>query len=283
MNLQPDPNDVCTPSARRLRRPGDLRRVLFGLLLLTLMVATHARGEDRPLSSFDTTVAAYDDLLQKYVDADGLVDYVGLAGNRHAREILSFTQDESLVSDLSEFDGDVALAAKINAYNAEVLELLLEAGAGTAAFPSNVLSIDDGKLFDIPRVRIPPERRTMSSTRLISLNQLEKEHIAPLAGDARYHFAINCGALSCPPLRAEAYTDEKLQEQLDDQRARTLDRGDDRFLVWKGNGAVEVSRIFDWYGDEFGDVAAYLNEHAGLPGEVTKVAFLEYDWSLNAQ
>ena len=138
------------------------------------------------------------------------------------------------------------------------------------------MELDRGKVFDTPRFDL--------ARRVISLNELEKEWIAKwLAGDARYHFAINCGALSCPPLRAEAYTAEKLEQQLDDQRARTLDRGDDRFLVWKRNGAVEVSRIFDWYGKEFGDVAAYLNEHAGLPGKATKVSFLEYDWSLNSQ
>ena len=262
-----DRSDDLVPAPRRLRRRGDLRRVGFGLLLLTLMVAVHARGAE-------LTWPPYDALLQDVVDAEGLVDYSRLAAHPDRGALQRIPGLKYIDSTLHDGD-DVPLARMINTYNAVVLQVLLDAGAGTPDGPQSILDIDGGDVFDTPRIGPPGSE--------ISLNQLEKEHIAKLAGDARYHFAINCGALSCPPLRAEAYTGEKLQQQLDDQRARTLDRGDDRFLVWLGDGKAEVSKIFEWYGEEFGDPAAYLNEHAELPGEVTEVGFLGYDWSLNAQ
>ena len=263
--------DRSAASEVPLRRRGDLRKVLLGVLLLGVMAATHARAD-----SVIPGMERYGTLLHEHVTSDGLVDYSALHANYknsiNALDAALFTAPHGNVAVAQ---GDTRLATLINVYNAAVLRVLLVHGAGTPQGTRSILSIDDGGVFDAPLV--------FMGDKTISLNQLEKEHIAPLAGDDRYHFAINCGAYSCPPLRAEAYTGEKLQRQLDDQRARTLDAGDPRFLVREGDGAVKVTKLFDWYADEFGDPAAYLNEHAGLPGEVTDVSFLEYDWSLNAQ
>jgi hypothetical protein len=41
-------------------------------------------------------------------------------------------------------------------------------------------------------------------------------------GDARVHFALNCAARSCPPLRAGAYTAARVSAQLDEQARRYL-------------------------------------------------------------
>ena len=255
----------------RLRRRGDLKRLLLGVLLLGLMVATHARAEHHAGGG---SVAGFGDALAGVVDDRGLVDYAALAADPRARAAVR-AQSGALAGGVDALEPAARLAALMNTYNAAVLHLLLEAGAGGSGAIDGILDVDGGDVFDTPRVPLGGET--------VSLNQLEKEHIGPLAGDPRYHFAINCGALSCPPLRAEAYTADRLQEQLDDQRDRTLAGGDPRFVVWDGDGAVRVTKLMDWYGDEFGDPAAYLGEHAGLPGPVTEVGFLGYDWSLNAQ
>jgi hypothetical protein len=53
-----------------------------------------------------------------------------------------------------------------------------------------------------------------------------------------------------------------------------------------------VSKIFDWYGEDFGPRAAYFARQAALlssiPEEIERVktaraavSFLEYDWALN--
>ncbi|BAM04075.1 DUF547 domain-containing protein [Phycisphaera mikurensis] len=260
-----DRSRTSVPS-RSLRRPGDLRKAIFGLLLLAVMVAVHARGETRV-----SPTAGFDWLLGHFVDAEGLVDYRGLASNPKTHALLDLDA-AGVASDASD---DARLAHLINVYNASVLRLLVENGAGTRGGVTSILDVEDGAVFDTPRVK--------HDGRTISLNQLEKEHIKPLAGDARYHFAVNCGAWSCPPLRGEAYTAEAVQRQMNEQRAASLTVEEPRFLVWNGGGAVAVTKLMDWYDDEFGDPAAYLDEHADLPGAVKAVSFLEYDWSLNAQ
>ena len=64
------------------------------------------------------------------------------------------------------------------------------------------------------------------------------------------HFAINCASLSCPALLNEAYKPETLNTQLKDVARRFVSDGSrNQFLP--APGKVELSKIFDWYGDDF--------------------------------
>jgi hypothetical protein len=105
--------------------------------------------------------------------------------------------------------------------------------------------------------------------------------------DPRLHFALNCGARSCPPIRA--YTAEALDGQLD-LAARsfvgsTTEPG-------PGPDALTVSRLFKWYGRDFGGRAGvvetlrrYLPNDARrerLVGGRPRLRFGDYDWRLNA-
>ena len=69
--------------------------------------------------------------------------------------------------------------------------------------------------------------------------------------DPRIHFALNCGARSCPPIRV--YTEDKLEGQLDTASVSFLDQ---EVSVIKdpasGKWILELSKLFLWYGDDFG-------------------------------
>lgn len=225
-------------------------------------------------SAHRDATAEFSELLGRHVDAKGLVDYAGMASDPTAMATLEAVIAEAAVSKPDATD-DHRLATLMNVYNAAVLKVLLDNGVGTSQGVSTILDVEGGKVFDNPRLVLDGKK--------VSLNELEKNHVAPLAGDARYHFAVNCGAYSCPALRNEAYVGDRVQAQLDEQRAQALTADAPRFLRWKGNGVVEATKLMDWYGEEFGDPIAYLNAHADLPGKVTEVTFLEYDWALNAQ
>ena len=116
--------------------------------------------------------------------------------------------------------------------------------------------------------------------------------------DPRVHFAVNCASVGCPMLREEAFVAERLDAQLDGQTQRFLaDRSRNRWNP--STGKLEVSRIFDWYGDDFklghrgiaslpAFLARYADRLADSAADRERIAslnapisFLDYDWRLN--
>ena len=58
------------------------------------------------------------------------------------------------------------------------------------------------------------------------------------------------------------------------------DRSRNRFR----DGRLEVSKIFDWFKEDFEPRQAYFARYAkllGTPGGEVPLTFLDYDWSLN--
>ena len=66
--------------------------------------------------------------------------------------------------------------------------------------------------------------------------------------EPRIRFAVNCPAIGCPFLRAEAYIPERLEEQLEDNTKLFLA---DKSRNYFDNGQLYISSIFDWYADDF--------------------------------
>jgi hypothetical protein len=97
--------------------------------------------------------------------------------------------------------------------------------------------------------------------------------------DYRIHFALNCGAKSCPPIAF--YDDEKLEEQLN-LAEKAFVKND---AVYDENrNTVEVSKIFSWFRGDFGGkkgIRQLLVKHEVIPaGKKVKLKFKVYDWSL---
>jgi hypothetical protein len=162
------------------------------------------------------------------------------------------------------------LAFWIDAYNLLAIRTVIDTGV-TGSIK------DAGNLFS------PVWKRTAGVVggREVSLDRIEHKVLRPL-GEPRIHLAIVCASLSCPDLRLEVYTPDRLDAQLDDQAQRFL-ANPAKGLA--GSGDVRVSRIFDWFEADFGGpegVLRFLKRHA--PGrDVARVAgYLPYDWSLNA-
>ena len=204
-------------------------------------------------------------LLQRFVDASGNVDYAGFKAAHPKLKAYLKSLDSNPPEDA--WRREDGLAYWINAYNAATLDLILD------NYPlSSIKDLDGGNPWDVKRVRLGGQ--------VYSLNGIENDVIRPRYGDARIHFAVNCAAASCPPLRNEAYTGDRLEEQLGEQTRAFLN--DDGFTEVDGD-AVTVSSIFDWYGEDFGDVARYIGKYRDDVDAGAEVSFSDYDWSLNAQ
>ena len=222
--------------------------------------------------------AAWDGLLREFVDHEGRVDYLGLLGQR-AR------LDEYLAAigaaDLRTLRRSELLALLINAYNACTVKLILD-HAGDGDLPESIRDIPSP--WKTKLCLIGGERLT--------LDEIEHGLVRPLFGDPRIHAAVNCASGSCPRLASWAFTGETLEAQLE-QSMREMVNSTDHVRVH--NGRLEVSKIFDWYGGDFGgsrqDVASYVKSFAAPEllaqiealGERPKVRYLDYDWSLNAR
>ena len=170
------------------------------------------------------------------------------------------------------------LALLINAYNAFTLKLILE------HFP-----IDSIK--DIPSADRWEARRWKVGGKTYSLEEIEHQQIRPKFKETRIHFALVCAAVGCPPLRKEAYTGSKLEEQLADQ-ARKVHRDGSRWFQWVADGpAVKLTRLYQWFEGDFEQVhgsvlqavATYSRETSDAlkSGEPPDVEWFDYDWSLN--
>ncbi|MEO6039135.1 MAG: DUF547 domain-containing protein, partial [Saprospiraceae bacterium] len=130
---------------------------------------------------------------------------------------------------------------------------------------------DGGKTWDVKRINLGGKK--------YSLNQIENEIIRPQFQEPRIHFAINCAAKSCPPLYNHAFTTENLDSTLE-SRAR-LFINDKRFNTITA-GKATVSKVFDWYGADFGDLRKFLNRYANTQLKAAAaIRFKEYDWDLN--
>src|SRR5262249_28644241 len=109
--------------------------------------------------------------------------------------------------------------------------------------------------------------------------------IRPEFKDPRVHMALNCASAGCPQLSREAFTPEKLEAQ--------LDRETRKFMSEKRNvdydaaaHKVRLSRLFDWYKDDFGKepakVLTWINKYRDEKVPIdAKIDYVEYDWTLN--
>lgn len=108
--------------------------------------------------------------------------------------------------------------------------------------------------------------------------------------DPRIHFTLVCGASSCPFI--DVYTPENLEEELNIAGAAFLNGGG--VLIDRERHRVSLSRIFKWYGRDFGFsqadrlrfIAPYLDRDEDRKfieknAETLKVAYQDYDWRLN--
>ena len=130
---------------------------------------------------------------------------------------------------------DEALAYWLNLYNAGALDVAAE--AQDHRMPT-VLHISGG--FDRIWVRVGGEELT--------LNEIEHGKLRRFS-DPRMHGALACGAASCPALRYEPFTGDRIHHQLYDQLRSFLAGGGAR--ADRKTGVLALSRVFLWFGGDF--------------------------------
>lgn len=229
---------------------------------------------DTKIVESSITHALWDELLKKHVTQDGWVDYLGFIQdsvqlNTYLKLLSSSHPDKNTWSK------EEQMAYWINAYNAYTVKLIVD------AYP--VFSIKDIKrgvafinsVWDIKFIFIEGEK--------YDLNNIEHGILRKDFQDARIHAAINCASYSCPRLRAEAYTPDKLEAQLEHAMHTFIN---DPLRNRVTSERAEISKIFNWFGGDFkrdaGSIRAYINRYSKEKlNPDGKISFLDYDWRLN--
>jgi hypothetical protein len=97
--------------------------------------------------------------------------------------------------------------------------------------------------------------------------------------DARIHFALNCGAVSCPVIAF--YSSLHIQEQLEKATLNFL-QSETKYDAQKN--VVYLSKIFFWFYGDFGSrsgITHLLHKHQLIPpSSRPRLRFLKYDWRL---
>ena len=255
--------------------------MLLGVKLMGLAVALLLLAVPASSQTFDHSL--FDELLKKHV-VKGMVDYDSFGQASAFNDYLE-SLEHADVSTLSERE---RLAFWINAYNAYTIELI-----NKYEERASIKNISEGIGFE--RTKGPwKEPIVKAAGKTYSLDEVENAIIRKQFREPRIHFALVCAAMSCPPLRSEAYTGAKLDAQLDSQaRTFVLDEARGSRVDVK-NAVVHASRIFDWYKDDFGGsdaaIAQYIAQYYPvspakqlLLGGHFKLEFLDYDWTLNSR
>lgn len=206
----------------------------------------------------------WDELLQKFVNSAGIVNYKGL--KKEEARLDAYLQKLSENVPTAANSRNEKMAFWINAYNAATVKLILE------NLPiSSITKLDGGKTWDVKRIQLGSKK--------YSLNEIENEILRPQFKDARIHFAVNCAAKSCPPLLNGAFFPEKLEQQLERQTRKFIQNSVANSI---SESAVEVSKIFEWYASDFGDLKTFLNRYSTVKiSNSISVKFKDYDWALN--
>lgn len=208
----------------------------------------------------------FDALLKEFVTSTGVVDYAGLK-SKEAKLDEYLTMLENHPPETT-WNNDQELAYWINAYNANTIKLILK------NYPvKSITDLHGGKPWDVKWIKL--------DGKTLSLNNIENDIIRPKYNEPRIHFAVNCAAISCPPLLNRAYSAKSLDAQLESQTKKFINNSVFNTL---GKNEIKVSKIFEWYGEDFGDVASFVLRYADKTVKPSaQVKFLEYDWKLNGK
>ena len=224
----------------------------------------------------------WDVLLGEYLieSADGVnrFDYDGLRGNDADRAALNTYIATLEATPVSTLDGADQFAFWANLYNAVTVRLI----------------VDEAPESSIRQIRprpwsIGPWGMELVSVegRRLSLDDIEHRILRQEFEAALVHYAVNCASIGCPNLKPSAWRSETLDADLESAARAYINHPRGVTLTETG---VRVSRIYDWFKEDFGGDDAGVLAHLILYAEPElaerlrgerRIAGYEYDWALN--
>ena len=176
---------------------------------------------------------------------------------------------------------DEQLAYWLNLYNSRVIAVIL------ANYPTRSIRHIKTNLLDF----LGPfdDEILCVLGQKLTLNDVESSIVRPIWQDPRVHYALNCASYGCPNLRKCAWRAESLSVDLDVAACQYINSGR-AFRVGPLGLCVRVTKIYKWYGEDFGGTDAailcHIHKYANADTRqklrrASKIHGYFYDWSLN--
>lgn len=246
-----------------------LKEVVVEKPAAPIKVTKKIQTEEKPQITEVTTPPSFshkiwDEVLRRYVSSSGKVNYKGLKANRTQLDAyIDLLTQNSIQSNWSRKE---KMAYWINAYNAYTVKLIVD------NYPvSSITKLHGGSPWKVKLVTLGGKK--------YSLDQIENEILRPQYKDARIHFAVNCAAKSCPPLLNRAWTADNLNRNFEQQAKQFINQQTFNLISAE---QVQISKIFEWYAVDFGNIIEYLNKYSDTKiNPNAEVTYKEYDWKLN--
>lgn len=236
-------------------------------IAVTCMAAPPAAVVSRQSSQVEPIHRPLDQILDLYV-RDGLVYYRALKSERGRldRYIASLNVPAATYAGWSR---DAQVAFWLNAYNVFVLRTVIDhypIKGRSSAYPSS-------SVRQIPGAFEQAKHR--AAGRSVTLDEIEKV-ILPEFKDPRVYLALGRGAIGSGRLKSEAFSAERLEQQLADVHTEVVSEAP-MLKIDRSSGVVSVTPIVSWHEAEF--VAAYDKGASGpyaarSPVERAIIAFI---------
>ncbi len=285
-----------TPKSRVKRLIQNMLTV-SGLVITLFSPVLHA-------AEFDHRYTNFDQLLTQVVQtsADKKQTRVNYQRLSVKSDILQRSLNAFSAVSKSQFDGwdeQQQLSFLINAYNGFTLKLIIDNWDEFKQGDADSIR-DLGSLFTTPWEK---KFFTLFNEKH-NLDDIEHEMVRKWYKEPRIHAALVCAAVSCPPLRDEAFVASALTTQLNNQMQRFLaDNSRNEIKINGQEGEASLSSIFKWYRGDFekgqqgfhslfdllstysealveGDDNAQAQRNL-LKSADYPITFKDYDWRLN--
>ncbi|RMX00827.1 DUF547 domain-containing protein [Legionella jordanis] len=207
-----------------------------------------------------------------------LVDYAHMTDADY--NLLKNYIDKMSHIDIDAYNRDEQLAFWLNLYNALTVQIVAD------YYP--VGSIED--------INISPglfsvgpwgaKLVTINGTPL-SLDEINNRIIRPVWNDPRTHYAINNGSIGAANLGKQAYHGSTIEAQLNEAASEYINSLRGAQVI---EGELIVSKIYEWYSDDFGgskaDIITHLKQFAKEPlrsqlKHINTIDGYVYNWHLN--
>jgi hypothetical protein len=254
-----------------MRVPSSVVRSLIACAaLLATPVSARASAPDH---------SAFSEILSTYV-LGGNVNYGGLLQDRVPLDRYRSALKRTTQLEYDKWKERDQIAFWINLYNAETIALLLD--------HPNTKSIRSVAWF-LGAFREQTILMPFFGQKRLSLNDIQDQMLRKKFREPRIHFALVGAAQGYGRLRGEAYTGDRLNEQLDDQ-ARDYVREPKKAHWDAATNVLWLSKAFDWYRVDFEQIGGIVATVARYSDDATrrrltsgpiKIKYLDYDWDLN--
>jgi len=250
-----------------------MNKKAYILILISLVIAPTVSA-----MAFDHS--QFDQILQAYVDDEGLVDYNAIAKDTRFQNYM----ERIKTAETDEMTVDGRLAFWINAYNAVTIDKVIKWKPKKSVRETAIRGLWTSTKFFTSREHVVAGKQ-------LSQDDIEHEILRKQLKDPRIHFAIVCASSSCPKLARFAFSEEQVQRQLEEATRKYInsDRGT---RIDYAENTLYLSKLFDWFAGDFknasGSVLAFIKPYLE-PDALTflerkpKIEYLRYNWALNAK